>query len=137
MCAFKGQAQESASSSLTASPGPDSSVMSQSPISTPPSSSSQSPQGSFPDSFMIPWRKFPEALTQALERGKRPSPSLRKEMVRIVVREMMKVTTSLCKRNAVDVARKLVAKYPKSLQDVIESDIIGTGYYSLVKQIPN
>ncbi|XP_035980886.1 uncharacterized protein LOC118557809 isoform X2 [Fundulus heteroclitus] len=134
---LKCQAQESASSSLTASPGPYPSVMCESPISTSSSSSGQSPQGSFPDSFVIPWRKFPEDLTQALERGKRPGPSLRKEMVRIVVREMMKVTTSLCKRNAVDVARKLVAKYPKSLQDVIEGDIIGTGYYSLVKQIQN
>lgn len=58
-------------------------------------------------------------------------------MVRIVVREMMKVTTSLGKKNATDVAKKLVAKYPKSLQDVIEGDIIGTGYDSLVKQILN
>lgn len=86
---------------------------------------------------MIPWGQFPEALTQALERGRRPNPSMRKEMVRIVVREMMKVTTSLSKKNAIDVARKLVAKYPKSLQDVIEGDIIGTGYGSLVKQIQN
>ncbi|KAK0145281.1 hypothetical protein N1851_015824 [Merluccius polli] len=30
-----------------------------------------------------------------------------------------------------------VAKYPKSLQDVIEGDAIGTGYDSLVKQIQN
>lgn len=86
---------------------------------------------------MIPWGQFPEALTQALERERRPNPSLRKEMVRIVVREMMKVTMSLSKKNAVDVARKLVAKYPKSLQDVIEGDIIGTGWGSLAKQIQN
>lgn len=86
---------------------------------------------------MIPWSQFPEALTQALERERRPSPSLRKELVRIVVREMMKVTTSLNKKNAADVAKKLVAKYPKSLQDVIEGDVIGTGYGSLMKQIHN
>lgn len=58
-------------------------------------------------------------------------------MVRIVVREMMKVTPSISKMNATDVAKKIVAKYPKSLQDVIEGDIIGTGYQSLVKQIQN
>lgn len=132
---FKGQAQESGSS-LTASPGPSQSMMSLSP-STSSSSSCQSPSGSFPDSFMIPWGQYPEALTQALEREKRPNPSLRKEMVRIVVREMMKVSTSLSKRNAADVARKLVAKYTKSLQDVIEGDVIGKGYGSLVKQIQN
>ena len=27
----------------------------------------------------------------------------------------------------------MVAKYPKSLQDVIEGDLIGAGYHSLVK----
>ena len=112
-------------------------MMSLSPTSSSSSSSCQSPSGSLPESFTIPWEQFPEALTQALEREKRPNPSLRKEMVRIVVREMMKVTTSLSKKNATDVARKLVAKYPKSLQDVIEGDVIGTGYGSLVKQIQN
>ena len=137
MCIFKGQTQESGSSSLTPSP-PSPSVASLSPISTLSSSSScQSPHGRFPDSFMIPWTEFPEALTQVLERGKCPNPSLRKEMVRIVVCEMMKVTTSLSKKSATDVAKKLVAKYPKSLQDVIEGDVIGTGYDSRVKQIQN
>lgn len=31
----------------------------------------------------------------------------------------------------------MVAKYPSSLQDVIEGDIVGTGYHSLVKQLQN
>lgn len=34
-------------------------------------------------------------------------------------------------------AKKMVAKYPASLQDVIEGDILGSGYYSFVKQIQN
>lgn len=63
-------------------------------------------------------------MTRALERGKCPNPSLRKEMERIVVREMMKVTTSLSKKNATDVAKKFVAKYPKSLHDAIEGNIL-------------
>ncbi|XP_041960351.1 uncharacterized protein LOC121718957 [Alosa sapidissima] len=31
----------------------------------------------------------------------------------------------------------MVAKYPKSLQDVIEGDVIGSGYHSLVEQLQN
>ena len=31
----------------------------------------------------------------------------------------------------------MVSKYPKSLQDVIEGDVIGQGYHSLVKQLQN
>lgn len=71
---------------------------------------------------------------QALERQKRPSPRLRREMVRIVVAAMMKVCASQSKNNLTEVAKKMVAKYPNSLQDVIEESVISPGYYSLVKQ---
>lgn len=109
-----------------------------SPVSTSSlSSGSQSTSDFFTDSFQIPWKKFPEALTQALERGRRPSPTLRKEMIRIVVHEMMKVTVSISKKMTTDVAKKIVGKYPKSLHDVIEGDVIGSGYHSLAKQIQN
>ncbi|CAI5686547.1 unnamed protein product [Oreochromis niloticus] len=87
------------------------------------------------DTFQIPWNKFPEELMQSLERGKRPSPRMRREMVRIVVSEMMKKSSRISKRNSTEVAKKMVAKYPKSLQDIIEGDVIGPGYHSLVKQL--
>ncbi|XP_013856624.1 uncharacterized protein LOC106512581 [Austrofundulus limnaeus] len=87
--------------------------------------------------FVIPWEKFPEELMQSLERGKRPSPRLRREMVRIVISEMMQKSSSIGKRGTTEVAKKMVAKYPKSLQGVIEGDVIGPGYHSLVKQLQN
>ncbi|KAI3370959.1 hypothetical protein L3Q82_023615, partial [Scortum barcoo] len=89
------------------------------------------------DNFEIPWSKFPEEVTHALERGKRPGPKLRRQMVRIVVTEMMEKCPHVGKKHSTDVARKMVAKYPNSLQDVIEGDIVGTGYHSLVKQLQN
>lgn len=57
-------------------------------------------------------------------------------MVRIVLSEMMQKRSSINKRRATEVAKKMVAKYPKSLQDIIEGDVIGAGYY-LVKQLQN
>ncbi|GAA6100681.1 uncharacterized protein LOC122358169 [Tachysurus ichikawai] len=36
--------------------------------------------------------------------------------------------------NLTEFAKRMVAKYPKSLQDVIAESVIGPGYYSLVKQ---
>lgn len=72
---------------------------------------------------------------QVLGRGKRPRKG--REMVRIVVHEMMPKSSCLCKRNSTEVAKKMVAKYPKSLQDIIEGDVIGTGDHSLVKQLQN
>ncbi|CAL9688657.1 unnamed protein product [Knipowitschia caucasica] len=89
------------------------------------------------DNFEIPWSKFPEELMQCLERGKRPSPRLRKEMVRIVVREMTTKCSRVGKKHSIEVGKKMVAKYPLSLQDVIEGDIVGTGYDSVVKQLQN
>ena len=56
-------------------------------------------------------------------------------MVRIVVSAMMRKSSYLGKRSSTEVAKKMVAKYPKSLQDVIDGDVIGPGYHSLVKQL--
>ena len=86
------------------------------------------------DSFPIPWEKFPEALMQCLIREKRPSPRLRREMICIVVSEMMQACASPSKQASTEVAKKIVAKYPRSLQDVIEGDVVGAGHHSLVKQ---
>ncbi|KAK3505890.1 hypothetical protein QTP70_019449, partial [Hemibagrus guttatus] len=41
------------------------------------------------------------------------------------------------KQSSTAIAKKMVAKYPASLQDVIEGDIVGSGYHSLVKQMQN
>ena len=71
---------------------------------------------------------------QCLIREKRPSPRLRREMIRIVVSEMMQACASPSKQASTEVAKKMVAKYPRSLQDVIEGDVVGAGYHSLVKQ---
>ena len=58
-------------------------------------------------------------------------------MVRIVVTEMMEKCPHVGKKHSTDVAKKMVAKYPHSLQDVIEGDIVGAGYLFLVKQLQN
>lgn len=134
-----GQTPETSSSPACASPGHPSSLPSISPRSSSSTSSNscQSPDIDWVDTFVIPWEEFPEELMQLLERGKRPSPRMRREMVRIVVREMLKKSSSVSKRSTTEVAKKMVAKYPQSLQGVIEGEVIGPGYHSLVKQLQN
>lgn len=87
------------------------------------------------DTFQIPLEKFPESLIQCFEREKKPKPRLRRELVRIIISKMMNVCASPSKKASTEVAKKMVAKYPRSLQDVIEGDVVGPGYYSLVKQL--
>ena len=74
---------------------------------------------------------------QSLEREKRPSPRMRREMIRIVVCEMKRKSSCVSRTNTTQVAKKMVAKYPKSLQDIIGGEVIGPGYHSLVKQLQN
>lgn len=59
---------------------------------------------------------------------------MRREKVRILVNEMSSLSPFISKRSSTEVAKKVVAKYPKSLQNIIEGDVIGPGYYSLAKQ---
>ncbi|XP_044218597.1 uncharacterized protein LOC122989651 [Thunnus albacares] len=130
--------ENSSLSSVEASPTQLLSSLSVSPQSS--SSTSSSSLGldtQWEDNFEIPWSKFPEEVMDSLERGKRPGPKLRRQMVRIVVTEMMEKCPHVGKKHSTDVAKQMVAKYPNSLQDVIEGDIVGTGYHSLVKQLQN
>ncbi|KAL6455511.1 hypothetical protein MHYP_G00360510 [Metynnis hypsauchen] len=120
-------------------PSPVSVCSSPSPASATTSTSSPGDSFTFQpnwvDKFQIPWQKLPEELLQNLKRQKRPSPRLRREMIRIVVSEIMKVCNNPSKHNTTEIGKKMVAEYPKSLQDVIEGDVIGPGYHSLVKQL--
>ncbi|KAL7853087.1 hypothetical protein SRHO_G00188720 [Serrasalmus rhombeus] len=134
----KYQTPENSSISSEASPDQSLSLISVSPQSSLSTSSSNLQLDThWEDNFEIPWTKFPEELMQPLERGKRPGPKLRRQMVRIVVTEMMEKCPHVGKKHSTDVAKKMVSKYPKSLQDIIEGDIVGTGYHSLVKQLQN
>lgn len=56
-------------------------------------------------------------------------------MIGIVVSEMMKSCKNPTKRSTTEIAKRMVARYPKSLQDVIDGDIIGLRYHSLAKQL--
>ncbi|CAL8361427.1 unnamed protein product [Arctogadus glacialis] len=118
---------QSSLSSVT--PSPTSSTATSSP------SGSYRPAPNWIDNFQIPWQKLSEEILQSLERQKRPSPKLRREMIRIVVSEMIKICKNPTKHNTTEIAKRMVARYPKSLQDVIDGDVIGLGYHSLAKQL--
>ncbi|MED6292032.1 hypothetical protein CHARACLAT_029620 [Characodon lateralis] len=129
---FRCQTPETSRSSSNASPDTPPSQLS---VSSNSSSSNQTSAADWVDTFEITWEKFSEELMQSSERGKRPSPKMRKKMIRIVVSEIMRKSSYLGKRSSTEVAKKMVAKYPKSLQDVIDGDVIGPGNHSLVKHL--
>lgn len=85
--------------------------------------------------FEIPWEKLPTDLLYKLEKQERPYPKQRQAMMRIIINEVTSVCKRPSKKYLTEIARKMVLKYHKSLQDVIEGQIVGSRYDSLVKQL--
>lgn len=87
------------------------------------------------DDFHIPWNKLPEDTQLELANGKRLSSSQQRELVRIVVLDIVKVSLRPGRKALAVIAEKMVCKHPASLKDVLCSDTIGTGSYSLMKRL--
>lgn len=85
--------------------------------------------------FEIPWMQIPSNTRKLLDKEKRPSPAERREIIRILVAEVLSVCKKPGKKHIMEIARKLVNRYPKSFRDGIEGQVVGTGYDSLVKQM--
>ncbi|XP_071841746.1 uncharacterized protein [Apostichopus japonicus] len=81
----------------------------------------------------IPWHKMPQQLTESLTRKKRPTPRLRKEMIRIIIDHFHKGPSSLPRKKQLRMlAQKIVAEHPESFKDDV-----GSGYDSLLAQLVN
>lgn len=115
--------------------------------STPyPSSSSSentlsSPSPTLPDqqwftNFRVRWYKTPAAVQKALADQTRPSPGDRREMVKVVVDQMLENDPNPTRAMCQSIARSIVRDYPKTFADVRKKgDIIGDGCHSLLQQI--
>lgn len=85
------------------------------------------------DSFSIPWGKLPTQFLKDCENGVKPSLDMRREAIRQIVSCIREITTHPPRRAIEDIARKIVSRYPKSLEDVAGSK----RYEHLFEQIEN
>ncbi|XP_041860268.1 uncharacterized protein LOC121651876 [Melanotaenia boesemani] len=88
----------------------------------------------------VPWHKMPPNLMLSLSEKKRPKPKERRELVRIVIDDVVsKVRGRPGRAKLREIAKKIVDQYPCSFQDreVSGTKIIGTGYDSLFIQLEN
>ncbi|XP_071810939.1 uncharacterized protein [Apostichopus japonicus] len=123
----------SPSGSMASSPS-SSSAYSLEEISS-PGQLSPSQHANWSRGYTIPWTKFSKPMMKSLENQERPKPSQRREMIRILVDDLQKITLKPSKSQLSHIAEKIVLRYPKSFKDVIGSQTIGTGYDSLLKNI--
>ncbi|XP_056335164.1 uncharacterized protein LOC130246305 [Danio aesculapii] len=86
-------------------------------------------------SFEIPWSKIPSEITRKLENKERPTGRERRELIRLMVSEILTICPTPGKKHLSEIARKIVAMYPQSFKDVIEDQVVGSGYDSLTKQL--
>ncbi|KAK4317467.1 hypothetical protein Pmani_011468 [Petrolisthes manimaculis] len=85
--------------------------------------------------FAIPTKKFPKEELLALEKGNRPSPSGRHEIIRILCSEVAIVCQRPRKKALSIIAQKIVHAYPNSFADIFDGTKIGTGHDSVLKQL--
>ncbi|CAM4688507.1 unnamed protein product [Leuciscus chuanchicus] len=95
----------------------------------------QLPDNSWHYSFEISWKKMPSEIIGKLETGTRPTKSERLEIIRLIVSEILTICPTPGKKHISEIARKMAKAYPGAFRDVIEGEIVGSGYDSLIKQM--
>ncbi|XP_057182365.1 uncharacterized protein LOC130549154 [Triplophysa rosa] len=105
-----------------------------------PSSSSPVENSPSWEAYAVPWHKMPANLIVALSEKKRPKPKERRELVRIVIDDVLSKEHGRPGRAKLrDIAKEIVQQYPCSFQDreLNGTKVIGTGYDALFLQLEN
>ncbi|XP_066526280.1 uncharacterized protein si:ch211-86h15.1 isoform X1 [Hoplias malabaricus] len=87
--------------------------------------------------FQIPWEKFPAELTKAMTEEKRPCPSLRRAMVRVIISDLLALGNKRPRKILHQIAQEIVKKYPKSFSDISVNSTATNGYDFLLQQMKN
>lgn len=85
--------------------------------------------------FNVPWDKMPTELLSAIENKERPSPSDRREMIRIICASVHRICPRPGRRHLRTIAEGIAAKYQESFRDVVGDVVIGPGHESLLLQM--
>lgn len=78
---------------------------------------------------------MPTEVIEKLKRKERPKKGERLQIIKLIVSEILTICPLPGKKHLCEVARKMVIAYPFSFKDVIEGQVVGSGYDSLTKQL--
>ncbi|XP_067101214.1 uncharacterized protein [Osmerus mordax] len=110
-----------------------------SPSTQVPSSSLSSPTipgQQWYTNFRVRWYQTPAAVQKAVADQTRASPGDRRDMVKVVVDQMLKNDPNPTRGMCQSIARSIVRDYPNTFADVgKKGDIVGDGCHSLLQQI--
>ncbi|XP_037644999.1 uncharacterized protein LOC119499858 isoform X2 [Sebastes umbrosus] len=81
---------------------------------------------------------MPVDLRSDISDGRRPSPTSRRQMVRVITDEMRKYEPNPTRSQCLTVCKKVVRQYPNSFADQLHNgQVLGNGYASLLIQVKN
>ncbi|XP_071795879.1 uncharacterized protein [Asterias amurensis] len=130
--AMESSVTEDDSSSAAGSSVPEDDSSSTASGTSPMSSTASSVQPS------VPWRKMSKELLSCVQANLSPSPSMRKEMIRVIIDDLHKPNTPLPRTKTLrSIAQEVIRKYPKSFIDEVDGEQIGSGYDSILSQLVN
>ncbi|KAA0712544.1 hypothetical protein E1301_Tti019060 [Triplophysa tibetana] len=90
-----------------------------------------------PQKFQVQWHKFSVKLMNALQEKTRPLPRERRQMIRIIIEDLMATDTRPGRSKLKQIAQELVDKHPDSFLDKCGTNVVGQGFASLVMQMEN
>ncbi|XP_041839467.1 uncharacterized protein LOC121638641 [Melanotaenia boesemani] len=110
---------------------------SSSPMSSPLASPHTNVKNNWPETFQVNWNKMPPGLLSTITSGKRPSPSDRRQFVRVLVDDMRKYEANPTRAQCLIITRNITRQYPQSFADTLDDvkTMIGGGYESLLSQV--
>ena len=84
------------------------------------------------NSFQIPWSKCPESLFLAIDKGEQPSAKDMRQLVTHTMSDICAITRRATRENLRTVARKIVARSPRSFADYVNGEVIADGVNSIM-----
>ncbi|XP_056589715.1 uncharacterized protein LOC130409653 [Triplophysa dalaica] len=78
---------------------------------------------------------LPAVLRKKLDKQELPTARERREMIRIISGKIIAICKKPSKKHLDQIARNMVLQYPKSLKDMIEDEVVGSGHDSITKQL--
>ena len=84
------------------------------------------------NSFQIPWSKCPESLFLAIDKGEQPSAKDMRQLVTHTMSDICAVTRRATRENLRTIARKIVARSPRSFADYVNGEVIADGVNSIM-----
>lgn len=80
---------------------------------------------------------MPKKLMRSVHEGKRPLPSLKRRMIKIIGERIHQSCRSPGRKSLAIIARKIVSKYPDSFADKLCNEVMAEGIDSILKQLVN